>query len=181
MTIAASSTYPLWKFYPSRSPPPTWVPQVVAAFTAGGAQIDSRSNHGVTSDAALAVVRPALVELGFDIESSKTKAGKIWRPVLFGEVGRPLVAYEVDGFHPQHGIVLEVEAGRGASNNADYRDLIRTSLIVDAEYLILGMMLEYNTGRMTMRSYERTRGQIDAIYASERLKLPFKGILLIGY
>jgi hypothetical protein len=33
----------------------------------------------------------------------------------------------------------------------------------------------------TMRSYERTRDQIDAIYASERLKLPFTGILLVGY
>lgn len=171
----------MWKFYPSRSPAPAWVPQVVATFTTAGNQLDSRSNHGVTSDAALAVLRPALVSLGFEIEASKKKAGKIWRPVLFGEVGRPLVAYEVDGFHPDYGIVLEVEAGRGAAGNADYRDLIRTSLIVDADYLILGMMLEYKTGEITMRSYERTREQIDAIYASERLKLPFKGILLIGY
>lgn len=181
MSSAVSSTYPQWKFYPSRSPAPEWVVDVVAAFTASGPQLDSRLNHGVTSDAALAVLRPALVSLGFEIEASKTKVDKIWRPVLFGEVGRPLVAYEVDGFHAEHGIVLEVEAGRGAAGNADYRDLIRTSLIVDAEYLVLGMMLEYRTGKMTMRSYERTREQIDAIYASERLKLPFKGILLIGY
>jgi hypothetical protein len=43
------------------------------------------------------------------------------------------------------------------------------------------MMLEYKTGKMTIRSYERTREQIDAIYASDRLPLPFKGILLVGY
>ncbi len=43
------------------------------------------------------------------------------------------------------------------------------------------MMLEYRSGNTTMRSYERTRDQIDAIYASERLKLPFTGILLVGY
>ena len=65
--------------------------------------------------------------------------------------------------------MLEIEAGRGAAGNADYRDLIRTSLIVDAEFLILGMMLEYRSGSTTIRSYERTRDQIDAIYASERL------------
>jgi len=65
-------------------------------------------------------------------EASKTASGKIRRPVLFGENGRPIVAYEVDCFHPGLGIVLEVEAGRGAAGNADYRDLIRTSLIVDA-------------------------------------------------
>lgn len=94
--------------------------------------------------------------LGFEIEASKTKADKIWRPVLFGEVGRPLVAYDVDGFHSGHGIVLEVEAGRGAASNADYRDLIRASLIVDAEYLILAMRLEYRSGTTTLRSYERT-------------------------
>jgi hypothetical protein len=127
------------------------------------------------------VLRPALTAFGFEIEAGKTASGKIRRPVLFGENGRPIVAYEVDGFHPGLGIVLEVEAGRGAAGNADYRDLVRTSLIVDAEYLVLGMMLEYKTGKTTMRSYERTRDQLDAIYASERLRLPFKGVLVVGY
>jgi hypothetical protein len=117
----------------------------------------------------------------FEIEASKLKADKIRRPVLFGEAGRPLVAYEVDGFHPAHGIVLEVEAGRGAAGNADYRDLIRTSLIVNADYLILGMMLEYKTGKMTIRSYEHTREQIDAIYASERLRLPLTVAAVSGH
>lgn len=181
MVAATPPNYPLWKFYPSRSPAPAWVTDVVAAFTHAGPQIDSRLNTGLSSDAALAVLRPRLVQLGFDIEAGKTAAGKIRRPVLFGENGRPIVAYEVDGYHPGQGIVLEIEAGRGAAGNADYRDLVRTSLIVDAQYLILGMRLAYRTGKTTMRSYERTRDQIDAIYASERLRLPFSGILLIGY
>ena len=171
----------MWKFYPSRSPAPAWVPGVVAAFNAAAPQIDSRSTHGVTSDAALGVLRPALLHLGFEIEASKAKADKISRPVLFGEAGRPLVSYEVDGFHPTHRVVLEIEAGRGAANNADYRDLIRASLMVEAEYLILAMMLEYTSGKATTRSYAQTRDRIDAIYASERLKLPLQGILLVGY
>lgn len=79
--------YPMWKFYPSAIEPPAWVSPVVGAFAAVRSQIDSRLNVGVTSDAALAVLRPE-------------------RPVLFGEVGKPVVAYEVDGFHPQHEIVL---------------------------------------------------------------------------
>jgi len=99
---------------------------VVRAFADAASEIDSRVNHGVTSDAALAVLRPALTKFGFEIEASKTASGKIRRPVLFGENGRPIVAYEVDCFHPGLGIVLEVEAGRGAAGNADYRDLIRT-------------------------------------------------------
>jgi hypothetical protein len=45
--------------------------------------------------------------------------------------------------HDELGVVLEVEAGRGARGNAVYRDLIRTSLIVGVRYLALGVMLQY--------------------------------------
>jgi hypothetical protein len=178
---SAGNVYPMWKFYPSAIEPPEWVGPVVAAFRAVQSQIDSRLNVGVSSDAALAALRPELVRHGFEVEGGKTRAGRIRRPVLFGEVGRPVVAYEVDGFHPQHEIVLEVEAGRGAANNADYRDLIRASLMVDARFLVLAMMLHYGTGRTAIKSYDAARDRIDAIYASERLRLPLDGILLVGY
>ena len=177
----ARDVYPIWKFYPSAIEPPAWVGPVVAAFSSVRAQIDSRVNVGVSSDAALAALRPELVRQGFDVEAGNTRAARLRRPVLFGEVGRPVVAYEVDGFHPVHEIVLEVEAGRGAANNADYRDLIRASLMVDARFLVLAMMLHYGTGRTAIKSYDAARDRIDAIYASERLKLPLEGILLVGY
>lgn len=176
-----TAVYPIWKFYPSATEPPAWVHDVVGAFAAVRPQIDSRTNVGVTSNATLAILRPELLRHGFEIEDGKTKANTIRRPVLFGEVGRPVVSYEVDGFHPQHEIVLEVEAGRGAANNADYRDLIRASLMVDARFLVLAMMLHYSAGRSAVKSYDQSRDRIDAIYASERLKLPLDGILLIGY
>jgi len=118
---------------------------------------------------------------GYLVETGKTKTGKITRPVLFGENGKAQVAYDVDGFHPAHGVVLEVEAGRGAANNADYRDIIRASLMVDARYLALAMMLDYRGGNQKLRSYEQTRSRVDAIYASDRLRLPLDGLLLIGY
>jgi len=173
--------YPTWRFFPAALEPPGWVEPIVDVFATARAQIDSTLNVGVSSDAALAALRPGLVRLGFEIEDGKTKAGRIRRPVLFGEAGKPLVAYEVDGFHPDHGIVFEVEAGRGAANNADYRDLIRASLMVDARFLILAMMRHYRTGGSVVKSYDLARDRIDAIYASERLKLPLDGILLVGY
>jgi hypothetical protein len=177
----AAETYPMWKFYPSRSPAPAWAERVIAAFAKVQSQIDSRVMQGVASDVALAALRPHLIDVGFQVESSKAKVDKISRPVLFGEVGRSVVAYEVDGFHPEEKVVFEIEAGRGAANNADYRDLIRTSLMVDADYLVLAMMLRYTSGEMTVRSYDQTRDRIDAIFASDRLRLPLKGILLVGY
>lgn len=82
-------------------------------------------------------------------------------------------------------IVLEVGAGRGARGNAVYRDLIRTSLIVGVRYLALGVMTEYrhlSGGRqMAVRSYHDAREQLDAIYASGQLRLPFDGVLFFGY
>lgn len=43
------------------------------------------------------------------------------------------------------------------------------------------MMLHYSAGGPAIKSYDRSRDRIDAIYASERLKLPLDGILLVGY
>ena len=77
--------YPIWKYYPSRSRPPSWVDGVVEAFRVTQPHIDSRRISGTTSDTALAALRPALVALGFDVEESKKKADKIRRPVLFAD------------------------------------------------------------------------------------------------
>ncbi|MGH3990990.1 MAG: hypothetical protein ACRDSN_00840, partial [Pseudonocardiaceae bacterium] len=123
-------------------------------------------------------MRPALMAVGFDVEASKAKADKMTRPVLFGENGSVLVQYDVDAYHPEHAVVLEVEAGRGAAHNADYRDLVRASLMVDVSYLVLAMMLTYKGGGQTVRSYEVARSRIDAIFASERLALPLDGVFV---
>lgn len=179
--VPAQPSYPSWKFYPSRSPASDWVAGVVDAFAGARSQIDSQTQSGVSSDTALAAVRPALQALGFQVEASKTKAGKITRPVLFGEQGSVLVQYDVDAFHPVEGVVLELEAGRGAASNADYRDIVRASLMVGARYLVLAMMLSYRGGNQQIRSYDIARDRIDAIYASERFRLPLEGVLLVGY
>ena len=61
----------------------------------------------------------------------------------------------------------------------------RTSLILDARYMALLLPVRYRTtsgGREhAIHVYERTRNQLDAICASQRLKLPFEGVLLIWY
>ncbi len=85
----------------------------------------------------LAELRDDLELLGFVVETGKTKMDKVARAVLYGEGGVPEVNYEIDGFHDGFGIALEVEAGRGAANDADYRDIVRSSLILDAQFLDL--------------------------------------------
>lgn len=102
------------------------------------------------------------------------------RPVLFGENGKAAVSYDIDAFNEEEGIAVEVEAGRGAANNADYRDIVRTSLILDANFLVLLTPVAYRS-TTTVAAYRNTKAQLDAIYASNRLKLPFTGVLLVGY
>jgi len=177
------AVYPSWKFYPTRHPAPDWAKSVLTVFDQARSTIDSEESKGLSSDECLAALRPGLEKIGFDVESGKKAEQKIRRPVLFGENGKPEVSYEVDGFHSKSNIVLEVEAGRGAANNADYRDLVRAGLMVGVDYLVLAMMREYRSGKQkqVVRSYEQTRKRLDAIYASDRLKLPLKGVLLVGY
>ena len=133
----------------------------------------------------LAFLRPGLVELGYEVEAGKRKAEKIRRPVLFGERGEQRVAYEVDAVNDELGVLVEVEAGRGARGNAVYRDLVRTSLVVGARFLALGVMQEYRhmtkERQVAVSSYREAKDQLDAIYASGRLVLPFEGLLLFGY
>lgn len=78
-----------------------------------------------------AVCRP----LNFSVETGKRKAGKLPRPVFFGDEGISSRTYESDAFEPGEGIALEVEAGRATMGNAIYRDLIQASLMVDARFL----------------------------------------------
>jgi hypothetical protein len=105
--------------------------------------------------------------------------------VFFGDEGSFLRTYEIDAFDLTHGVALEVEAGRATMGNAIYRDLIQSSLMVDARHLALAVPIEYryqSSGRsVTEPSYAKTYSVVEAIYGSPRLRLPFDGLLLIGY
>lgn len=130
-------------YYPSSTSPPPWVHDLVDLVASLRDDLDSSSHSGLTSDKVLLHLRAGLELLGYTVEISKRRVDKVRRPVLFGEGGSERVAYEVDAVHDDLGVLLEVEAGRGAMGNAVYRDLIRTSLIVGARYLALGVMQQY--------------------------------------
>jgi hypothetical protein len=178
-------SYPRWAYYPTRDRPPDWAHALIDVVAAQRELVDSAKVAGLNSDAVLGKLRDGLTGIGFRVEAGKTAAARITLPVLFGEQGEPRVRYDVDGVHDELGILLEIEAGRGARGNAVYRDLIRTSLIVDARFLALGVMQEYHHksgGKdIVVRSYDDAKDQLDAIYASQRLQLPFEGVLLFGY
>jgi hypothetical protein len=174
--------YPKWTYFPTSHRPPEWVREFVGVVESARSSIDSSQVNGVSSDAALAALRPGLTSLGYQVEGSKRRNDRIRRPVLFGEQGVEREAFEVDAIHDELGVLVEIEAGRGAMSNAVCRDLVRTSLIVDVRFLALGVMLEYRYAKSGVtQSYRDTKRLLDAIFASGRLRLPFQGVLLFGY
>src|SRR6266545_3687405 len=106
------SPYPRWRYFPSYAAPPDWVVPLVGVFTANRAQIDSAVVHEkrMESNDVLRVLAHGLTGLGFVVEQGKQKAGKLPRPVFFGDEGTFLRTYEIDTFEPTKGIALEVEA-----------------------------------------------------------------------
>ena len=60
----------------------------------------------------LAEVASDFIQLDFEVETGKKASEKIRVPVLFGNQGDVSQAFEVDGYHRENQIVLEIEAGR---------------------------------------------------------------------
>ena len=181
----SSPRYPTWCYYPTHDRPPPWVHDFLQVVADARPTIESKRVNALSSDKVLQYLRDGLIALNYKVEGGKAKTQRIRRPVLFGEQGVERVAYEVDAVHDELGVLVEVEAGRGARGNAVYRDLIRSSLIVGARFLVLGVMEEYrhlSGGKpISVSSYRDSKDQLDAIFASGRLKLPFDGVLLFGY
>ena len=56
-------------------------------------------------------------------------------------------------------------------------------MIVNARFLALLLPVAYRFGtkEVTSMAYDECTALLRAVYASQRLKLPFEGVLLIGY
>jgi hypothetical protein len=184
-TSRMADEYPRYMFFPRTKSPPTWVAEVLGVFRKHRDKIDTKSAPHSISDEVLAILRPDLERIGFKVESGKRQTEKLLRPVLFGEMGSHDVKYEIDAFQETNKIVLEVEAGRSIMGNAIFRDIIQMSLMVDADHAVIAMpqVYRYKSGGKTMtnRAYEDGFGILDALWSSDRLHLPFKGLLLVGY
>jgi hypothetical protein len=174
--------YPDWSYFPRRTAAPEWVSEFIEVISYSQSKIESYLHQKLDSDQVLAAVRTKLVNAGWQIEAGKKDVDKIFRPVLFGDGGISKVNYEIDGWHPEHKVVLEIESGRGWQGNAFFRDLIRSSLIQGADYLAVGLRSSYSYANVkNQNDFVKARDQMDAIFASGRLQLPFEGILVFGW
>lgn len=171
--------------YPRTEVPPPFVKDLVGVFRSHEAKISTIAlPKGLTSDQVLAVVAGDLAELGFAVETGKSAAQRVERPVFFGEDGVAELNYQIDGFHSDWRCGIEIEAGRAFTSNAIYRDLVQASLMVDLDHLCLAVPLAYkfqSSGRPSVsHDYENAKAIAGAMYSHSRIKMPYR-LLVVGY
>lgn len=167
--------------YPRTESPPAFAEAIVEAFRENESKIATVDDtDGLKSDAVLASVRPELENQGFEVETGKSEGDRIYRPVLFGENGEPMLQYEVDGYHEGWRCGLEVEAGRAWKGNAIYRDLIQAIMMVRVDTLALAVPIEYSYSGRTNRAFEKTNNVVETLYNTTRFESPYR-LILIGY
>lgn len=168
-----------WAYFPRSAKPTDLALGVVSAFQAAYPLITS-STLTLGSNAVLAQLRPGLLQLGFEVETGKKKIEKIPVPVLYGNNGRIAKAFDADAHHLEGRFVVEVEAGRGVINNQFLKDLFQACMM-DVDYLAIAVRNLYVAAGIKNPDFDRVVIFLDTLYASNRLTLPLKGILLLGY
>jgi hypothetical protein len=133
--------------------------------------------NDLKSDEVLAIIRPHLEAINFTVETGKTATQKINVPVLFGVNNVIDKAFNADAVSVDGKIVIEIEAGRATENNQYLKDIFQACMMFEVEYLVIAVRQEYRKHK----DFEIVQRFLETLYVSNRLHLPLKGILLIGY
>lgn len=165
-----------FQFFPRSQGITKPIQQVIDCFRAVDAEIGSKSKN-LSSNAVLEKLRPDLQMIGFQVETGKTKDKKIGVPVLFGLDNQIDKSFNADAVSADGKIVIEVEAGRAVDNNQFLKDIFQACMMFDVEYLVIAVRNDYR-GK---DDFSRVCTFLETLYISNRLRLPLKGILLIGY
>lgn len=98
-------------------------------------------------------------------------------PVLFGRNGSLEKYFEADCYNPKVKVVIEIEAGRAVTNYQFLKDIFQASVMHDVDYLTIAVRNIYRK----QKDFDIATNFLDTLYALNRLELPLKGILVIGY
>ena len=165
-----------WQFFPKSKVLPDHLSDVLGVFAFYQGLIDSDCNN-LNSNEVLETVRIGLENQGYQIEKSKKTVDKIKVPVLFGINGKLEKYFEADGYDKISKTVIEVEAGRAVTNYQFLKDLFQACIMFDIDYLIIAVRNNYRGNP----DFQNVNTFLDTLYVSDRLKLPLKGVLIIGY
>ena len=173
-----------FQFYPKNKKLPKHLETLILeGFKKNHDKISSDENT-LHSNEVLSTIRSSLLKLGYKVESGKSDKQKIPMPVLFGENGKIEKRFFPDAFSEEYKTVIEVEAGQAVENNRFLKDFFECCIMVDIEYCVIAARSKYSFGqktKMTKDHYAIILKFFDTMYASGRLGIPLKGLLIIGY
>ncbi|MBL7996018.1 hypothetical protein JNM05_11665 [bacterium] len=165
-----------FQFFPRSQGITPSIRSVIQCFEKEVSKIKSPENN-LASNEVLEIIRPRLQKLNFNVETGKTKDKKISVPVLFGHDNTIDKSFNADAVSADGKIVIEVEAGRALDNNQFLKDIFQSCMMFEVEYLIVAVRNDYRGSD----DFEKIYIFLETLYISNRLHLPLKGILLIGY
>jgi hypothetical protein len=150
--------------------------QVINCFIQNNKNIDSDFNN-LNSNAVLKELYKSLSKIDYLVETGKSKNSKINVPVLFGLENRTDKSFNADALSKNGKIVIEIEAGRATENNQFLKDIFQACMMFEVEYLVIAVRNTYRKHK----DFQIVYTFLETLYISNRLRLPLKGILLIGY
>lgn len=165
-----------YQFFPRSQGITSPIREVIDCFVETEKKITS-AEHELSSNEVLAVLRPHFEALGFQVESGKAADQKIGVPVLFGLNNQIDKYFNADAVSSDGKIVIEVEAGRAVDNNQFLKDIFQACMMFEVEYLVVAVRNTYRGSD----DFAKIHTFLETLYISNRIKLPLKGILLIGY
>ena len=165
-----------WMYYPKTKKVDSLSIGIVQQFEAVADNINS-DNYDHSSNTVLEAVRQGLENLGFVVEKGKKAEEKIHVPVLYGMNGQTQLAFDADAYHLDGKYVIEVEAGRAVVNYQFLKDFFEACTMSDAEYLCIAVRNTYKN----RKDFEKVCNFFDVLFLSNRLIIPLKGILIVGY
>jgi len=177
-----------WCYYPRSDEIPEHLKKVVKVFEKNKNAIISPPppEKNLASNVVLEKIREDLEAINFVVEQK----GKKIDMDLFGLNGKIKKSFNPDTYDKNTGTVIEVEAGRGYANNQFLKDLFEACLIPKIDYLVTAVKNEYIINLKPKdgvrkfhksKDYQEIKKFYDTLYASNRLKLPLTGTLIIGY
>lgn len=165
-----------YQFFPRSQGLTEDMKQIINCFMSVNNEISSE-NNSLNSNRVLALLRPHLEGINYTVETGKSKGDKIDVPVLFGRNNRIDQYFYADALSNDGHIVIEVEAGQATENFHFLKDIFEACMMFDVEYLVLAVRNRYRTHN----DFDKIYNFLETLYISNRLHLPLKGILLIGY
>lgn len=165
-----------FQFYPKNKQITHDLKSVVDVFKANVTKFES-PKFTLESNEVLNHVANDLKNIGYRVETSKKSSDKILVPVLYGLNGQMEQRFDADAYNEEKGIVVEVEAGRAVTNYQFLKDLFEACVMSDVNYLVIAVRNKYRNSL----DFKKVITFLNTLYASNRLQLPLKGGLIIGY